>query len=83
MARKKNENIECMENVQDNIGTATDRKYKTEKCRILYYNKETKELDIDFHGYGVRIKNADDTDSGFVQIQYAGEIGKPNFSLKI
>ena len=59
MARKKNENIEYMENTQDNTETVTNKKYKTEKCRILSYNKATKELDIDFHGYGIRIKNAD------------------------
>ena len=41
------------------ISLTKNKKYKTEKCRILSYNKATKELDIDFHGYGIRIKNAD------------------------
>lgn len=83
MARKKNENIEYMENTQDNTETVTNKKYKTEKCRILSYNKATKELDIDFHGYGIRIKNADGVDSDFISLKYSGEIGKQNFSYKL
>lgn len=83
MARKKNDNMECIENSQDNTETVSNKKYKTEKCPILSYNKATKELDVNFHGYGIRIKNANDTDSGFISLKYSGEIGKQNFSCKL
>lgn len=85
MARKKSENIETVENPQDitEIAATNNKKYKTEKCRVLLYNQATKELDIDFHGYGIRIKNADNINSDSILLKYTGEIGKPDFSYKI
>ena len=85
MARKANENIVVTENVEE-IETTTKietEKYKTEKCKVLSYNKKTKELDIDFKGYGIRFNNVDDVNSDFVSVKYRGEIGKPNFSCKL
>ena len=85
MARKTSENIVVTENVEE-IETTTKiatEKYKTEKCKVLSYNKKTKELDIDFKGYGIRLNNAEIINSDYVDIKYIGEIGKPNFSCEL
>ena len=85
MARKVNENIVVTENVEE-IETTTKiatEKYKTEKCKVLSYNKKTKELDIDFKGYGIRLNNAEIINSDYVDIKYIGEIGKSNFSCEL
>ena len=85
MARKVNENIVVTENVEE-IETTTrnvTEKYKTEKCKVLSYNKKTKELDIDFKGYGIRINNVRNINSDYVDIKYIGEIGKSNFSCEL
>ena len=85
MARKVNENIVVTENVEE-IETTTKiatEKYKTEKCKVLSYNKKTKELDIDFKGYGIRFNNVDEVNSDSVSVKYRGEIGKPNFSCRL
>ena len=85
MARKVNENIVVTENVEE-IETTTKietEKYKTEKCKVLSYNKKTKELDIDFKGYGIRLNNVRNINSDYVDIKYIGEIGKPNFSYRL
>ena len=85
MARKVNENIVVTENVEE-IETTTKiatEKYKTEKCKVLSYNKKTKELDIDFKGYGIRLNNVRNINSDYVDIKYIGEIGKSNFSCRL
>ena len=85
MARKVNENIVVTENIEE-IETTTKiatEKYKTEKCKVLSYNKKTKELDIDFKGYGIRLNNAEVINSDYVDIKYIGEIGKSNFSCRL
>ena len=85
MARKANENIVVTENVEK-IETTTKiatEKYKTEKCKVLSYNKKTKELDIDFKGYGIRLNNVRNINSDYVDIKYIGEIGKSNFSCRL
>lgn len=61
----------------------TIKKCKTEKCKVLAYNKNTRELDVDFKGYGVRLNNVDTIQSDFVLIKYYGEIGKSNFSCEL
>ena len=85
MARKTSENIVVTENVEE-IETTTrnvNEKYKTEKCKVLSYNKKTKELDIDFKGYGIRFNNGDDVNSDSISVKYRGEIGKSNFSCRL
>ena len=85
MARKTSENIVVTENVEE-IETTTrnvNEKYKTEKCKVLSYNKKTKELDIDFKGYGIRINNVDEVNSDSISVKYRGEIGKSNFSCRL
>lgn len=57
--------------------------YKTVECRVLSYDGKTMALDIDFNGYGIRIKNVKDFYGDSVTIKYRGEIGKPNFDFKL
>ena len=85
MARKTSENIAVTENAEE-IETTTKtvtEKYKTEKCKVLSYNNKTKELDIDFKGYGIRLNNVDEINSDSISIKYHGEIGKSNFSCRL
>ena len=85
MARKTSENIAVTENVEE-VETTTKiltEKYKTEKCKVLSYNKKAKELDIDFKGYGIRLNNVNDINTNSVSVKYHGEIGKPNFSCRL
>lgn len=58
-------------------------KYKTEKCRVLRYNKRTKELDVDFMGYGIRLYNIDKEIQDIVNVKYRGEIGASNFQYRL
>ena len=85
MARKNSKNIEVTENLKEIETTSkpVTEKYKTEKCKVLSYNEKTKELDLDFKGYGIRINNVDEIKSDFVSVKYRGEIGKPNFSCRL
>lgn len=85
MARKKNEAM-----VAENISSETSGniktsviKYKTEKCKVLSYNEKTKELDIEFQGYGIRLNDIDSINEDSVLIKYRGEIGEPDFSYKL
>lgn len=57
--------------------------FKTKKCKVISYNKATKNLDIDFDGYGIRIHNIQDFEGDFVEIKYKGNIGKENFVYKL
>ncbi len=78
-------NIETIENVEENITVkkSVSKRYKTERCKVLSYNEKTKELDISFKGYGIRLNNIDNIEADFVTIKYYGEIGKPNFSCEL
>lgn len=84
MERRIRNNIELQENFEENhITQKNNKKYKTEKCKVLSYNRTTKELDINFKGYGIRLNNIGIIESDFITIKYYGEIGKPNFSCKL
>lgn len=72
MAKKETENI--------TKEITVTKKYKTEKCKVLSYNPTTKELDIEFKGYGIRLNNIENISSDTILVKYYGEIGKPNFS---
>ena len=63
--------------------TKTTLKYKTAKCKVLAYNSNTKELDIEFKGYGIRLSDIEDMATDTVVVKYYGEIGRPNFSCNI
>jgi len=82
---KKLTNMETIENLKENIEVekTVTKRYKTEKCKVLSYNEKTKELDIDFKGYGIRLNNINNIESNFVTVKYYGEIGKPNFSCEL
>lgn len=58
-------------------------KFKTEKCKVLSYNKKTKELDVDFLGHGIRLFNIDKDVCDIVNLKYRGEIGTPNFEYRL
>ena len=85
MARKVNQNLEVVENAETktSIVKTEIKKHKTIKCKVLAYNTRTKELDIDFKGYGIRLNNAEIINSDYVDIKYIGEIGKSNFSCEL
>ena len=85
MARKVNENIDVIENAETktSIVETEIKKYKMEKCKVLAYNARTKELDVDFKGYGIRLNNAKNINSDYVDIKYIGEIGNSDFSCKL
>lgn len=59
--------------------------FKEKECEIINYNKYTKTLDIRFNDYGIRLKdvNAFLNNNGIVTVKYKGEIGKPNFTVKV
>ena len=59
------------------------KRYKTEKCKVLSFNKSTNDLDVNFKGYGIRIKNVKSVNSDYVFVKYLGDIGKPNFSYEL
>lgn len=58
-------------------------KFKTEKCKVLFYNKNTKELDINFLGYGIRLHDINKDITDVVAVKYRGEIGTPNFHCRL
>lgn len=58
-------------------------KLKYEKCKVLRYDNNTHELDIDFKGYGIRLSNVDDIKTDFVTIKYRGDIGSTDFEYKL
>lgn len=57
--------------------------FKTKECNVIAYNKITNTLDINFDGYGIRIKDVADFTGDTVTIKYKGEIGKSNFEYKL
>lgn len=79
MTQKKAEIIDTIETTKKTTNSE-GTKYKTERCKVLLFNKDTKELDIDFQGYGIRIFNVSNVKSDFVIVKYKGKIGTPNFS---
>lgn len=62
---------------------STKNDFKEKECPVISYNKYSKTLDIMFDNYGVRIKNIDNFVGNKVDIKYKGEIGKPNFEIKL
>lgn len=58
-------------------------KFKNMTCKVLNYNESTKEIDIDFNGYGIRISNVNRKVQDTIIIKYRGEIGQPDFVCKV
>lgn len=63
--------------------TKTRNMVKHKVCKVLSYNKDFRELDIEFDGYGLKIKNVGECNSETVNIDYHGEIGTPSFAYKL
>ena len=58
-------------------------KYKKVMCRIIHYSENKKLLDVNFKGYGIRIKNAENIKGDTVIVKYKGEIGHKNFKYML
>jgi hypothetical protein len=56
--------------------------YKKKECRVISYNPHTKNLDIKFDKYGIRLTNIKNFIGEIVEVEYRGEIGQPNFEIK-
>ncbi|KAI4445122.1 hypothetical protein C823_007629 [Eubacterium plexicaudatum ASF492] len=63
----------------------SNKNYKSQNCKVISYNKNNKTLDVQFNGYGIRIKNVLNFDNTIteVSILYKSEIGKPDFEYKL
>lgn len=57
--------------------------FKEKECKVISYNEKSKSLDVNFEGFGIRIKNVNHFEGQTVVIKYKGEIGKSNFEYKI
>ena len=73
------------EKINKNHSRKSKEDFKEKECKIINYNNRTKSLDIDFDGYGIIIKNIEFSQNNdlIVKVKYKGEIGKPNFILKV
>ena len=57
---------------------------KTENCKVLKYDNISKELDVEFKGFGIKIENINtNITSEFVKIEYTSDIGKADFTFKL
>lgn len=57
--------------------------FMKKKCKVIHYNRHTKTLDIQFDGYGIRLKDIQDFNGDVADVKYKGEIGRSDFSVKI
>jgi len=55
----------------------------TQTCKVLSYNSKSKNLDVDFNGYGIRIKNIKDFKDDIATIKYKGKFGTANFVVTL
>ena len=62
---------------------AKNNTFKEKECKVISYNKKSKYLDVNFDGFGIRVKDVKDFNGSTVVIKYKGEIGKANFEYKI
>lgn len=73
-----------MENIEiKNESQKREPRYKNEKCKVLAYDKKSKELDVLFKGYGVRLFDVEKPVQDFVMVKYTENIGSPNFKCKV
>lgn len=68
----------------------SDRNHGTgfisKKCTVLWYDKISHVLDVEFDGYGIRISDVRDFKGcigSIIDIKYKGEIGNSNFQFKM
>ena len=57
----------------------TKEDFKEKECKVIRYDNSTKSLDINFDGYGIRIRNVKFSYNNdvIVNVKYKGEIGNP------
>ena len=66
--------------------TKKKKEYSKEKeCGVINYNSTLNTMDINFDGYGIRIRDVKyfSTPPTTVSVKYKGEIGQPDFSIKL
>ena len=57
--------------------------FKEKECRVISYNKHSKTLDIMFDNYGIRLKNIETFTENTINIKYKGDLGRPDFEIKL
>ena len=71
-----------------NLKTRTKKKkddFKEKECSVINYNNSLKTLDINFDGYGIKIRDVKHFSypTTTVRVKYKSEIGQPDFSIKL
>lgn len=71
--------------ISKNRSRKTKEDFIEKECKIINYDNHTKSLDINFDGYGIRMKKIEFSynNDPIVKVRYKGEIGKPNFVIKV
>ena len=57
--------------------------FKTKECKVISYNEKTLELIFTFKGVNIRFTGIKNFSGNTVSVKYKGEIGKPNFEIKL
>lgn len=81
-----NDTIDTSEKIIKTRSRKSREEFIEKECEVIYYDSHKKTLDIKFNKYGVRIRNVeliDNKDHATIKIKYKGEIGKPNFIIKV
>lgn len=68
------------DNVQKN---KNKNNFKEKSCKVISYNPRNNTLDVNFDGYGIRVKNVKDFAGSVATLKYKGEIGRSNFEYKL
>lgn len=59
------------------------KSFKEKECKVIAYNKRTNTLDVNFDGYGIRIKDVKNFSGDTVIVKYKSEIGKSDFTYQV
>lgn len=81
-----NDAIDTSEKIIKTRPRKSREEFIEKECEVIYYNSHEKTLDIKFNKYGIRVRNVeliDNKDHTTIKIKYKGEIGKPNFIIKV
>ncbi len=57
--------------------------FKTKECEVVSYNQKTFELIFNFKGINLRFTGIKNDIGNTITVKYKGEIGKPNFEIKL
>ena len=84
----KTEKDEILNGLDKTIKTRSRKSkedFKEKECEIINFDNHTKSLDINFDGYGIRIRNVEFSVNNNlrIKVKYKGEIGKSNFVVKV